>query len=74
MSCTNFPDNQVILMFQKWPANLPDLHSIETIWDHFDKELRKLKPTNINQLQTMTEDLWLNTTLKQYKQLVDSMS
>ena len=65
-----FKDNNISVL--KWPANSPDLNPIENIWDHFDKELRKLKPTNVNQLQTMIAYLWLDTTPKRCKQLVDS--
>ena len=50
-----FKDNNISLL--KWSANSPDLNPIKSIWDHFDKELRKLKPRNVNQLQTMIEDL-----------------
>ena len=66
-----FKDNNINVL--KWSANSPDLNPIENIWDHFDKELRKLKPTNVNQLQTMIEVLRVNTTPRRCKQLVDSM-
>ncbi|CAF1679740.1 unnamed protein product, partial [Rotaria magnacalcarata] len=49
----------------KWPASSPDLNPIENLWDHIDKKLRKLKPTNVGELQTMIEDLWLGITAKQ---------
>ncbi|CAF4295334.1 unnamed protein product, partial [Rotaria sp. Silwood2] len=39
-----------------------------------DKELKKLKPTNIGQLQTMIEDLWIGVTAMRCQKLVDSMS
>ena len=32
----------------KWPATSPDLNSIENMWDHIDKQLKKMKPTNLN--------------------------
>ena len=50
-----FKHNNINIL--KWPVNSSDLNPIETVWDHFDKELRKLKPTNVNQLQTMIKDL-----------------
>ncbi|CAM4846293.1 unnamed protein product, partial [Rotaria magnacalcarata] len=57
----------------KWPASSPDLNPIENLWDHIDKKLRKLKPTNVGELQTMIEDLWLGITAKQCLTLVNSM-
>ncbi|CAF0963481.1 unnamed protein product [Rotaria magnacalcarata] len=57
----------------KWPASSPDLNPIENLWDHIDKQLRKLKPTNVGQLQTMIEDRWLGITAKQCLTFVNSM-
>ena len=69
MKC--FKDNNINVL--KWSTNSSDLNPIENIWDHFDKELRKLKPTNVNHLPTTIEDLRLNTITKRCKKLVDSM-
>ena len=66
-----FKDNNIRLL--NWPPSSPELNPIENIWDCFDKELRRLKPTNIGQLQTMIEDLWRSVTCQQCQKLVDSM-
>ena len=66
-----FKDNNINVL--KWPASSPDLNLIENLWNHFDKELRKLKPTNVGHLQTMIEDLWLGVTPKRCQDLVNSM-
>ena len=57
----------------KWPPISPDLNPIENLWDHIDKELRKMKPTNVTQLEEMIQDLWLRITCVQCRELVDSM-
>jgi len=57
----------------KWLSNSPDLNCIENIWDYIDKELRKLKPTNVSQLQQMIHQLWCGITPIQYQGRVNSM-
>ncbi|CAM4941103.1 unnamed protein product [Rotaria socialis] len=66
-----FKDNNINVL--KWPASSPDLNPIENLWDYIDKELKKLKPTNAGQLQTMIEDLWIGVTAMRCKKLVDTM-
>ncbi|CAF2023710.1 unnamed protein product [Rotaria magnacalcarata] len=62
----NAPPHQSKFAMLNWPASSPDSspdsNPIENLWDYFDKELRKLKPTNVRQLQTMIEDLWKSVT------------
>jgi hypothetical protein len=66
-----FKDNNINVL--KWQSNSPDLNPIENVWDHFDKELRKLQPTNVGQIQIMIEDLWRGTILIRCQPLVHSM-
>ncbi|CAF1152813.1 unnamed protein product [Rotaria sordida] len=66
-----FKDNNINIF--KWPATSPDLNPIENIWDHIDKELQKMKPTNVTQLQEMIQDIWLGVTPMYCQKLVNSM-
>ena len=54
-------------------SNSPDLNLIDNLWDHMDKQLRTLKPTSVQQLQTMIEDIWLGITAKKCQDLVNTM-
>lgn len=46
------------------PSSSPDFNPIENLCDHMDKQLKILKPTNVQQLQTMIEDSWRGITAK----------
>ena len=48
-------ENKITLLI--WPLSSPDLNPLESLWDHMDKQLRTLKPTSVQQLQTMIEDI-----------------
>lgn len=68
----NWFENNNINLF-KWPATSPDLNPIENVWDHIDKQLRRIKPSNVIQLQDMIEDIWDKFTCMKCQKLVDSM-
>jgi len=66
-----FEDHDISVL--KWPPTSADLNPIENLWDYIDKELRKMKPTNVIQLQQMLQDIWCGVTAMQCQSLVDSM-
>ncbi|CAF4779046.1 unnamed protein product, partial [Rotaria socialis] len=51
----------------------PDLNPIENLWDHIDKKLTQMKPTNATQSEQMIQTIWSGITYLQCKTLVDSM-
>lgn len=57
----------------EWPPTSPDFNPIENLWDHMDKELRHMKPTNLDELQQMIQEVWSKITNAQCQKLVDSM-
>ena len=58
----------------KWPSVSRDLNPIENLWDFIDNELRKMKPTNVKELEQMIQTIWDRITCLQCKVLVDSMA
>ncbi|CAF4645019.1 unnamed protein product [Rotaria sp. Silwood2] len=66
-----FENNHINVL--EWPSNSPDMNPIENVWDYMDKQLRKLKPTNVGQLQEMIGKLWCGFTPIRCQQLVNSM-
>ena len=67
-------DNEPKLMFRKakrflekhnvnvmrWPAQSPDLNLIEHFWNYVEKEVKMVKPSNLNNLYTVIENAWKN--------------
>ena len=54
----------------KWPSVSRDLNPIENLWDFIDNELRKMKPTNVKELEQMIQTIWDRITCFQCKVLV----
>ena len=50
------------------------LNSIENLWDFIDKKLKKMKPTNVKELEQMIQTIWTGITCLQCKVLIDLMS
>ena len=67
-----FKDKKISLL--KWPATSPDLNPIENLCDYIDKELQKMKPKNVTELQDMIQHIWRSITPIRCQPLVNSMS
>ena len=57
----------------KWPAMSSDLNPFENLWDYIDKELQKMKPKNVTELQQMIQNIWCGVTPVHCQKLVNSM-
>jgi transposase len=66
-----FKDNKINLL--RWPPSSPHLNPIENLCDHIDKQLRKMKPRNVDELREIIETLWFGVATMCCKKLVDSM-
>ena len=42
----------------KWPTVSPDFNPTENLWDLIDKKLKRMKPTNVKELEQMTQTIW----------------
>ncbi|GBN63347.1 hypothetical protein AVEN_136055-1 [Araneus ventricosus] len=58
-----------------WPANSPDLNTIENLRDHLDRVVRAMdpQPHNLAQLATALESVWLNIPVNTFRNLIDSL-
>ena len=50
-----FKTHKILLL--KRSATSPDLNPIENLWDYIDKELQKMKPKNVTELQQMIQNI-----------------
>ena len=50
-----FKNHKIPLL--KWPSTSSDLNPIENLWDYMDKELQKMKPKNVTELQQMVQNI-----------------
>ena len=56
-----------------WPANSPDLNSIENMWGIAKRKMRNMRPTNAKELKAAIEASWSSITPRQCHRLIASM-
>jgi hypothetical protein len=66
-----FDDNQINVI--DWPSQSPDLNPIENLWALADRQVKKTKPKNLNDLFANISDCWQNISPDICAKLVDSM-
>ncbi len=55
------------------PSQSPDINPIEILWNDVDKEVKKKKPTNFNELEVLIKECWTNIPVERRERLVDSI-
>ncbi len=56
-----------------WPANSPDLISIENLWGIVKRKMRDTRPNNADDLKAAIKSTWASITPEQYHRLIASM-
>lgn len=57
----------------KWPSQSPDLNPIEHLWKIMKDKMRKLKPSNLNDLFEKLHQVWSTIGIDYLQHLIDSM-
>jgi len=57
----------------EWPAQSPDLSPIEMLWIDVDKEIKRQKPKNLDELERMIKEAWKSIPIDRCIRLIKSM-
>jgi len=74
--CRNYINNkerQKELKYMNWLPQSPDLNPIELLWDELDRNVRKMRPMNQNQLWEFLQVFWTEISTLTLKKLIERM-
>ncbi len=66
-----FNDHGVTVL--DWPANSPDLNSIENLWGIVKRKMRDTRPNNADELKATVKETWASIPPQQCHKLITSM-
>lgn len=66
-------ERQNELKCMDWPPQSPDLNPIKLIWDELDRNVRKMRPTNQNQLWEFLQACWTQIAATTLNKLIERM-
>ena len=66
-------EEQGVLKILEWPSQSPDLNPIELLWEDMDREIKKLKPTSLPDLENIARRVWNATDPEKLLRLVDRL-
>lgn len=66
-------EKQKELKYMNWPPQSPDLNPMELLWDELDKNVRKMRPMNQNQLWEFLQVSWTKISALTLKKLIERM-
>ncbi len=66
-----FNDHGVTVL--DWPANSPDLNTIENLWGIVQRKMRETRPNNADDLKAAIKSTWASITPEQCHRLIASM-
>lgn len=56
-----------------WPSQSPDLNPIELLWDELDREVRKLRSSNVEELWNNLQSCWTAISAQTLQNLISRM-